>query len=227
MVNPCLFGKVDLSDEEAEVRDLSPYAFRRIAALYYVMYQIAYLRSKRHFTLLWLFDEATFDDVFDSTAMKWLRYAIGRDDFKSIRALKDGAPGVRREDVYASRSEGQDDYPAKYGFWACSRTAPLERPLLPTCVLGVRYGVVAVHRDYSHADAPDDSNHEATRSRPSSLGGGRRIAGEFFTSLALAVHHVGRGARLKLQHKDEAGHYRDCLDLAQQAYEMNRRNVRK
>lgn len=117
--DPSLFGRADVSETQEMVTDLSPYAFRRIGALYYLLYQIAYLRTGRLVTYLWLFGSISeFLQRFDESAKRWLRFACAPPD-PQVTALKDGS--VRR------------------AIWACERGV---QSSMSACALGVRHGVM-------------------------------------------------------------------------------------
>lgn len=124
--SPSIFGDVDLSGIPPSQLDLSPYVFRRAGALYYVIHQIAYLRSGNHFTLLWGYDgDAVQKSFVESEApRKWLRFAYGRKSYSVKDQMNDPNRSV------------------KFAFWAI----PANRLAvsIPVCVLGVRHGVLSM-----------------------------------------------------------------------------------
>ena len=177
IMNPCIFGSIDIGESEDSVpTDISLPMFRRIGALYYVIYQIAYLRSGRSFTLVWLFRNADdFKVGFggNNEAKMWVRYAYGRAAYSPDNLVGSG----RR----------------KHAFWACSRQAFTQ----PPCVMGLRYGVVTVDASPGSRKAGQkESDPFLVSTVPF---GARRVAHTMFESLSLVIAHIAEQIKTGLQ----------------------------
>lgn len=179
-MKPSLFGKEDIQLGQVNSQiDLNPYCFRQIGALYFVMFQIAYIRTGGPITILWAYRSADELSVVDSDETRaWLNHAFG-DQYRADLGMADSTDSLALPAISADSDRLFIALPSTH----------LPTSVCP-CALGVRHGVYSVLNDYQPT---------SSRSVPFS---GRSVADDMFRSMVLAVEGLAASEVSQLGHAE-------------------------